>query len=103
MLLWYQTALMASPSVQLRYLKAKELLFTIFSVDGSLRYVTMLLALCRDASSPATGLAKAVSVLTDRDVADDGARTNGPAVRLSAKLLYNVLAICLKNYMVSDR
>lgn len=105
--LWYQTTLMSSPSVHLRYLKAKDLLFTIFSVDGKLYYMTMLLALCRD-DTPLMGLMKAISIVVNRNVTNDqhhnndvDDRTNDKhSYQLSRKLLYEVLTICLKNYMV---
>jgi len=114
-LLWYQTTLMSSPSVHLRHLKAKELLFAVFSVDGVyVHYVTMLLALCRD-DVPVMGLIKAISVVTGRNVMNDrhddddhdhdhddhDHRTNGKHTdKLSIKLIYEVLTVCLKNYTV---
>lgn len=105
-LLWYQKILPLNPSVCLRYIKIKELLFTLFSIDGKLDYVIMLLALCKDDSS-AIGLIKAISLVLDRNIMvdqdDDVSHINEQHdIELLIETLYKTLMICLKNYLVNN-
>lgn len=88
-------------------MKTKDLLFAIFSVDGKLDYLSMLLAMCRD-DRPTAGLLKAISLITDRDTTTeeyDGGRADDVTdatryVPSPAETLYEALVVCLKNYMV---
>jgi len=103
-LLWYQKTLPSNPSIYLRFLKIKDLLFTIFSIDGELDYVTMLLAFCKDDCS-ITGLIKAVSLRMDHNIMFDqnnssSCSNENDLINFPIETLYTTLIICLKNYMV---
>ncbi|VVC27324.1 Hypothetical protein CINCED_3A004966 [Cinara cedri] len=110
-LLWYEKKLPSSPSIYLRDLKIKDLLFMIFSTDdGKFDYIAMLLALCKDNNST-TGLIKAISLLTDQNIldrqdisaADDDHLNKNHCLKLPMETVYNTLIICLKNYMAPDQ
>jgi len=102
--LWFQKLLPLNPSVHLRYLKIKHLLFEIFSIDNKLDYVRMLLAFCKDDCS-IVGFMKAICLVMDKNIMLDG--QNDPdrvnekhTVQLPMETLYKTLISCLKNYMV---
>lgn len=107
-LLWYQKTLPSNPSVCLRYMKIKDLLFTMFSIGGKLDYIIMLLALCKD-NSPVMGLLKAISLVLDRnimvdiDLKDDISHGNEKHdIELLIETIYKTSFICLKNYLVNN-
>lgn len=103
--LWYQKTL-PSPSINLRYIKIKDLLFNIFSIDGKLDYIAMLLAFCKD-ECPVKGLIKAISLVMNQKIMLDQSHScnyinEEHSIQLSLETLYKTLIICLKNYMVSN-
>lgn len=103
-LLWYQKILPTNPSVCFRYMKIKDLLFRIFSIDGRLDYLTMLLALCKDDCS-ILGLIKAISLIMNQqnmfDISDNiNIDYENHFIKFSMNTLYKTLIMCLKNYMV---
>lgn len=102
--LWFQKSLPLNPSVHLRYLKIKHLLFKIFSTGDKLDYVRMLLALCKDDCS-IVGFMKAICLVMDKNIMLDGQNDSNcvnekHTVKLPMETLYKTLISCLKNYMV---
>lgn len=86
-------------------MKTKDLLFSIFSIDGDLDYIVMLLAMCKD-DQPIMGLIKAISLIVDHNIMID--QYNGfnnlnenQSASVSTESLYEALVACLKNYMVT--
>lgn len=105
-LLWYEYILPINPSVCFRYMKIKDLLFTIFSIGNKLDYLVMLLAFCKDNCS-VLGLIKAINLMTNQQIMlneynnsnyDDD--NHNHSIKFSMETLYKILMICLKNYMV---
>lgn len=105
-LLWYQKTLPPNPSIHLRYIQIKDLLFNTFSIDQKLDYITMLLALCKD-ECPVKGLIKAISLVMNQKITlyqPDSCNiiNEEHSIQLSLDTLYKTLIICLKNYMVGS-
>lgn len=101
-LLWYQKSLPPNPSICFRFIKIKNLIFNIFSIDGKFDYLTMLFAFCKDSIS-IMGLIKAISLLMDQNIMLDQYDNNvyeKHSINLSMETLYKTLLICLKNYLV---
>ncbi|XP_025198187.1 uncharacterized protein LOC112596641 [Melanaphis sacchari] len=101
-LLWYQKTLPPNPSIHFRFIKIKELLFKIFSVDGKLDYIAMLLVLCKDNNS-IMGLIKAINLITNQNIMNDefdnsNLMNERHSINLPIETLYKILMICLKNY-----
>jgi len=76
----------------------------MFSIDGKLDYVTMLLVLCKDNHS-ITGLIKAISLIINQNIMinelDDFNHVNEiRSIKLPTETIYKTLMICLKNYKV---
>lgn len=87
-------------------MKIKDLLFTMFSIDGKLDYIVMLLALCKDYSS-IMGLIKAISLVMDRNITvdceDDVSHINEKHdTEFVMETLFKTLMICLNNYLVNN-
>lgn len=104
-LLWYQKILPRNPSICFRYMKIKDLLFRIYSIEGRLDYLTMLLALCKDDCS-ILGLIKAISLIMNQENEIFNINNNfdndseNHFIKFSMETLYKTLIMCFKNYMV---
>lgn len=101
-LLWYQQSLPSNPSTCLRFMKIKNLIFDIFSINGKFDYLGMLLAFCKDDVS-IMGLIKAISLVMDQNIMYDQydeSLYKNRSIDLSVETLYKTLLICLKNYLV---
>lgn len=77
----------------------------MFSIDGKLDYLMMLLAMCKD-DSPIMGLMKAISLIIDYNIMTDqhdGSNNENEkhSNSVSMESLYETLVACLKNYMVT--
>lgn len=102
-LLWYEQSLPPNPSICFRFMKIKNLIFRIFSIDGKFDYLVMLLAFCKDTIS-IIGLIKAISLLMDQNIMLDQYDNNvykNNSINLPMETLYKTLLVCLKNYLVN--